>query len=155
MRLEFKKLSEVPESIGLLARWYWEEWARHDGVSIARVEKMLQKYLSGGREASIVCGFLAGNLVCGAQLKERENKNYPQFQDWVGGAFVHKDHRNQGYGGLVIQETIRHAISLGVETLYLQTVRKDGGLYSVLGFSPVCETRHGRYDVLIMSKRLI
>lgn len=155
MKLAFEMLSAVPDSLGVLAEWYWKEWARYDGISVNEVKSKLKRFLSDTRAASLVCGFLSGNLVCCAQLKERENKDYPQFWDWVGGVFVHESYRNQGYGKLVIEEIIRHARSFGIEVVYLQTVRKDGGLYSSLGFAPVCEARHGRYEVMIMSKRIV
>ena len=80
-----------------------------------------------------------------AQLKYREMaETFPDYEHWLGGVYIAPEYRGRAIGSALADEIARRAPYCGLETLYLQTERLDGGLYRELGWKPVTRVKvHG------------
>jgi len=154
MNIEYRLLADCPNSLDQIANWYFEEWVEKEGVPKAELKADLRRFVSTDISSCAVCGFHQGRLVSTAQLKLRENKNFPNFVHWIGGVYVDNAYRGSGAGSGVVRHAISIAEARGVVELYLQTEKTDGGLSPELGFKPVCTAKHGGSDVTIFRRNL-
>ena len=103
----------------------------------------------------ILVGWAEDDICAVAQLKFREMEDlFPEKEHWLGGVFVPESHRGQGYGSRIAEKITALAPAYGVSTLYLQTERLDGGIYSQLGWQPVERVDNGGLEVLVMERHL-
>ena len=155
MRIELELLGERPEFLPILAQWYFDEWGElTKTVSPQAMEQRLQEYLNIDRIPLVVTASNEGVLLGAVQLKYREMSIYPEKEHWIGGVYVGVAYRNQGLAAKIIERTVQLAQSFGVKTLHLQTLRKDGGLYSRLGWHSVEEVNYRGIDVLVMERNI-
>ena len=80
----------------------------------------------------------------------------PGQSHWLSGVYVDLPWRSRGIASSLCSEILDAARSRGVEQLYLQTERLDGGLYAKLGWMPLGH-HHEEYGVeqLVMVKDLL
>ena len=153
--IKFVNLADQPESIALVAKWYYDEWGRLSTSS--SFESTLEKVSTQSNKDRIplhVLG-LAGSKVVGViQLKFQENKTYPKGSHWIGGVYVASEARGKGVGEALVSKISEVAKSFEVRELYLQTERQDGGVYSKCGFQPIETVMYNGMDVLVMRKIL-
>jgi GNAT superfamily N-acetyltransferase len=149
-------LADRPEALSLIAHWYYDEWARHvPGETPAIVRARLErKYLNRDRVPLILLAERGGEVVGAAQLKFREMSIYPEREHWLGGVYVATAQRGTGVGADLVEGVVRVARELGVETLHLQTLRLDGGLYTALGWALREQVRYEGREVRVMARRL-
>lgn len=53
---------------------------------------------------------------------------------WIGMLVVHKEHRKNGFGTLLMKRAMNYLLDLGVETMKLEAVPEIANLYRKLGF---------------------
>ncbi len=154
--LAFACLADRPRALPVVARWYYDEWARLvPGETPAIVEARLrEKYLNRDRVPLILLAELEGEVVGAAQLKFREMSIYPEREHWLGGVYVDPGRRGAGIGARLVERTAGLARRLGVATLHLQTLRLDGGLYAALGWTPRERVVYEGREVRVMARRL-
>lgn len=155
--MKFDLLAHRRYAIPVLGRWYHREWGirLHDESEADSVERVME-FLNEDKIPFIVVASEDDEILGAAQLKYREMGDlFPEKEHWLGGVYVPPAHRGQGIGRKLVQEIANRAPNHGVETLYLQTERLDGGLYRHLGWRPVTQVRHHGIDVLVMEKRLV
>ena len=140
----------------IIAGWYFHQWGhRVPGETEARSLERLEEYLHRDRIPFILVGLVNADICAVAQLKYREMADiYPEKEHWLGGVFVPEEHRNRGYGGRMAEQIATLAPSYGVKTLYLQTDRLDGGIYSRLGWHPIERVNNRGLEVLVMERQL-
>lgn len=151
LRLEL--LGQRPELLPQLAQWYFDEWGELTKAGSPQVmEERLQDYLNIDKIPLVVVASGEGGFMGAVQLKYREMTIYPEKEHWIGGVYVAEPWRGQGVAAAIIDRVVELALGLGVKTLHLQTIRKDGGLYRRLGWEPAAEVNYRGIDVLVMQR---
>ncbi|OLQ85488.1 GNAT family N-acetyltransferase [Vibrio ponticus] len=150
--METTLLTDHQADINKIARWYYKEWS-HIAPNIT--EEMVRdsvaskaNKLNGMPLALVVrCD---NQLVGVAELKFHENKNYPQYEHWLGGVYVDQAYRGRGIATQLVTAAKEKAVSLGVEELYLQCESHNIGLYKNQGFVELHAAEHHLVTTTIM-----
>ncbi len=149
-------LADDADALKVVSRWYYDEWAgKIPGISINTIKEKLSQY--GNRDCAplLVVADDDGEFVAAAELKIREMSIYPDREYWIGGVYVTESHRGRGLATRMVQEVIRRAKEIGIETLHLQSEQLDGGLYTRIGFTPIEQVEYGGHQVVVMEYILI
>jgi GNAT superfamily N-acetyltransferase len=154
--LDFALLADRPETIPIIARWYFDEWAeRSPGATVASICANLEKYLNRTTVPLLVLAVDHDDILGVASLKYREMDIYPDREHWLGGVYVPTVHRGRSVGSRVVENVVERARSLNVSTLHLQTDRLDGGMYGRLGWKESERVTYRGREVLVMERRLL
>lgn len=155
--MQFHALSEHPEWMPLLARWYFDTWGRHvPGHTLADEQQRLEVFLQADELPLLLVAVDNDVPVGAAQLKFHERTERPERLHWLGGVYVAPSHRGTGLAATLIDALVVRGTPLGVRDLYLQTEVDDGGLYARLGWQPLESTRHASgVPVRIMWRPLV
>jgi len=148
-------LTEAPHHVPTIAKWYYEEWGKDQGLTFEEEVTRQEVYLhpDGGLPMMLIA--TEGNQLAGAtQLKFYEMPQYPDYEYWIGGVYVDAPFRGKGLASRLVQEAYRMAGSYDVPALYLQTQNMTGGLYRKLGWEPIHQTISHGLDTLVMVNRL-
>ena len=153
--MKIELLADHPELAETIGRWYWDEWGEVAGESVEASIERTRSFMSREGPPMIVLArddeSAGGEWLGAAQLKIREMSTYPEFEFWLGGVYVPESARGQGVGARLVGAVISQARAAGIERLYLQTERLDGGMYRRHGFEPVEETVYNEVRVLVMT----
>lgn len=154
--MQFQYLADRPEAVTRVARWYYEQWGYlHREASLERMLEDVRRYLNRGVMPYILLATEDDAILGAAELKYREMaETFPDYEHWLGGVYVAPEYRGRAIGSALADEIARRAPSCGVETLYLQTERLDGGLYRKLGWQPVTRVKVRGPEVLVMRRFL-
>ncbi len=148
-------LSETPEAIAQIAKWYSDEWGYIGaGRSTSELELKLADYLNSDKLPLIIIAQEENKLIGAAQLRFHEMDIYPDREHWLGGVYVEASSRGQGVAERLIGAIINKAKALGVTSLNLQTEDKSGGLYTKLGWQAVEQVTYHGIKVLVMEKSI-
>jgi GNAT superfamily N-acetyltransferase len=143
--LAFTLLATRPQAIRRVAQWWCDEWglpSRHS--SFDEYVHELQALVPGVLPIHILAE-QAGSVVGVATLKVKiDHPVIPGQSHWLSGVYVDPPCRNRGIASSLCSEILDAARSRGVEQVYLQTERLDGGLYAKLGWTPL--GRHNEED---------
>jgi GNAT superfamily N-acetyltransferase len=151
--MEFELLADNEEAIPILAGWYYREWGYLSKENnLENVTVKLQAYLNTDKIPLIILAVENGEILGACQLKYREMDIYPEKEHWLGGVYVAVNHRGNRVSEKLINKLVSIAIEFGVQKLYLQTQRPDGGLYSRLGWQPIERVNYHGVEVLVMEK---
>lgn len=153
--MQFINLADRPEFVPLIAEWYFSEWGKN------RPERTLQTTLASIRDQMCrdriplhLIAMKKDDLLGVAQLRFHEMEIYPEKEHWLGGVYINPEFRGKGLATILVRKMIELAESFQVETLYLQTVKLDGGIYSKLGWIPEERVTYRGVDVLVMQKKV-
>jgi GNAT superfamily N-acetyltransferase len=151
--IEFALLTDRPEEIPRVARWWCDEWGlpeRHSSFAeyvrelAALADEMLPMHLIAER---------AGQVVGVATLKIKvEHAVVPGQSHWLSGVYVEPSWRRRGVATALCQKIVLVATKKSITRLYLQTECLDGGLYKRLGWTPLRQHHEGGVTQLIMVK---
>jgi len=153
--IEIDYLANHTESLEEIANWYEDEWGYLRELSgLPPYIERLPEYLNTEKLPLMVLARLGGVAVATAQLKFREMDIYPDYEHWLGGVYVAKDHRLFGIASRIVERVILEAERFGIRRLYLQTEKLDGGLYRRLGWEPLERVEYMGRSVLVMSRSI-
>lgn len=152
--MEIKSLSVVPGAINRIAGWYFSEWGHFSPAqSQENIAQSLSDYLPDEGLPQALVALENGEPIGVAQIKFHELSLYPQHVHWLGGVFVKPEYRGKSVGTELVQNAMNLARRCGVEEIYLQTLRLDGGLYGLLGWERIEEFEHKNFTKLLMVYR--
>ena len=135
-----------------IAKWYLDEW----GYTVPNItfdmvhKKILEKSKSKVELPLMFVIHDEQELVGVAELKFRENKNFPKYEHWIGGIYVSSEHRGKGYSTILIEKAKSHALEQGINLLYLQCEDKNINLYLKQNFKALHQTEHNSVKTTIM-----
>lgn len=153
--MKFELLADKPEAIDLVAHWYFEEWGRlNPDASVTSIARRLSQSMNRDKPPLLLLAVEDGAVLGAAELKVQEMAIYPDKEYWLGGVFVAPHYRGRGIGAQLVERIILLAGKFGIEELWLQTERLDGGLYSVHGWQPFESICYRGANVLVMRKRI-
>ena len=151
--MEFVYLADQPEALPVVAEWYYLQWGREHGMkSVKEAEEILTGYLNRDDIPLVILAREKGEILGAVQLKYYEMDIYPNKEHWLGGVFVPEKHRGRKIGRKLVKHATDIAKSQGVDILYLQTEKLDGGLYKKLGWKPIEQVNYRGKTVLVMKK---
>jgi GNAT superfamily N-acetyltransferase len=147
-------LAECPEEIPRVAQWWCDEWGlptRHS--SFDEYVHELQSLVPGTLPIHVLA-IQAGSAVGVATLKVKiDHPMVPGQTHWLSGVYVDQTSRRRGIASLLCSEILEIARSRGIDRVYLQTKRLDGGLYAVLGWTPLGGAREADgVEQIVMGK---
>lgn len=155
MAVNFVCLADRPDALETIANWYFDEWGHsRPGAAQEHIVTKLEGSMNRDRLPLVVLAVDGPEVIAAAELKYHEMSIYPEREHWLGGVYVASEHRGRGLAARLIEHAVAIAASLGVEVLNLQTQRRDGGLYSRLGWQPVEQVNYRGIDVLLMQRRI-
>ncbi len=153
MNLEL--LIDHPDAVPQVARWYIAAWGHEDPEETAeKIRLRIGAKLSRDRLPVHFVAVEEGQVIGTAQLKIREMDIFPEREHWLGTVLVAPEARGRGTDSELCEGVARAARSRGIETLFLQTVLLNGGLYAKLGWQPVEQVHYRGQDVLVMAREL-
>lgn len=151
--MEFAFLADRPEALPIVAEWYFRQWGyRRPGMTLADAHADLRRYLNRDDLPLMLLALEGDEVIGAAQLKFREMSLYPEREHWLGGVYVEDGCRGAGVASQLVERIAALARAFQVETLHLQTVREDGGLYARLGWQADERVHYKGDDVLVMSR---
>lgn len=153
--MNFEYLADHKDKIPTIAKWYFDQWGDLEADnSLGKTILKLHNYLNRDKIPLLILAFDNHDTLGVAQLKYHEMKIFPEREHWIGGIFVPKQHRGKKIGQKLVEEIENLAKSLGVNTLYLQTRKLNGGMYKDLGWIPLEKVEYRGIEVLVMEKRV-
>lgn len=157
VRLDFVPLSERPDAIPQVARWWCDEWG------LPRRHESFEAYLS--ELASLrpdklplhVLALSEGHVAGVATLKDQSASHslLPDFQHWLSGVYVPPAMRGRGIATALCLKMVDLAKTRGAARLHLLTEDLDGGLYAKIGWKPVREVHVEGIDLLVMARDVL
>lgn len=153
--MDFVYLADRPDAIPTIAEWYFNQWGYlHEVNSVEKTIRILQHYLNRDEIPLVLLAVEEDEIIGAVQLKYYEMNIYPKKEHWIGGVYVSPTHRRRKVAERLVQKAIGIAKTNGVERLYLQTQKQDGGLYKRLGWKPLEKVKYRGQEVLVMKKLL-
>lgn len=150
--MKISYLADHPDESAKIAQWYFDEWGhRNQQISYETVlDKVSSKAISrkGFPLAFIIHDH--DDLVAAVELKIQENKDFPQYEHWLGGVYVLETERGKGYAEALISKAKAHVETLGITALYLQCQEHNLNLYRKYGFRALHEASHDGVKTTIM-----
>ena len=140
MPLDFVSLSDRPDAIPKVARWWCGAWRLPQRrKSLESYENELARCVKPGALPLHLLALSDNTLVGAATLKDQSalHKLFHDFQYWLSGVYVSSALRRKGIATALCLKIIDIAHTKGMTRLYLQTEALDGGLYAKIGWKPV------------------
>jgi len=155
MSIDIEYLADHSEFVPQIASWYFSEWGHKEpNNSIERISERLNTNLNRNHLPIPIVAIENGKLVGIAQLKIREMAIYPNREFWLGGVYVDSLARGKGIGELLVRRIEEISKQLGINELYLQTEKLNGGLYAKLKWLPIEQVDNKNVQIVIMQKKL-
>lgn len=150
--MEISLLADHPHEVSKIAKWYFDEWGDSTpGITQEIVlEKVREKSINRNKIPMTIVAYIDGELVGALELKIRENKHYPEYENWIGGVFITPSHRGHGIANQLLDKAKKLAIELGVQRLYLQCESFNIPLYLKNGFTVLHQAQHHGIEITIM-----
>jgi len=153
--LRFDFLSNCPDYVPLVIRWWHSVWADRMGSDFPALERQLKDSLSTTGFPIHALAFEGDEPIAVAAFKLHELEDlFPDRQYWLGSVYVTESRR----GKQVASQMTRHIVDLardrGLPHLYLQTQNTSGGLYARLGWKALQELNVHGEQTLLMIKHL-
>ncbi len=151
--MEISLLADHPHEAPKIAKWYYDEWARiaQNVTEEMVLEKVIEKSVNREEIPLSLVAHLDGELVGVLELKIRENRNYPEYENWIGGVFTHPRHRRKGIAQILLASAKEKAASIGIKKLYLQCESFNVELYLNHGFKVLHQAQHHEIETTIMA----
>lgn len=155
-KITIKFLSEAPELSTIIAKWYYDEWGTDNAsMTLEAMHDIVQKKTANKDQLPLsLVVFVDGHIAGVAELKYRENKNFPEYTHWLGGIFVAPQYRGLGLASKLINKAKAVAEKLNVKQLYLQTEPKNISLYEGHNFKQLHTADHMGIQTTIMVTNL-
>ena len=156
-QFDFMPLSERPDAIPQVARWWCLEWGlpqRHESM-----ESYLSELasLKPGKLPIHLLALSERNIVGVATLKDQSalHQLFPDFQYWLSGVYVPPALRSRGIATALCLKMVDIAKTRGVTRLHLVTDDLDGGLYAKIGWNPIRQVHVDDLDLLVMARDVL
>ena len=148
--IEIKHLEDVPHLAPTVARWIEEEWRRlpiHDYFD----DVVTGKPRVSGLPQTLVAVH-DGVAIGTVSLLRDDMETRPDLNPWVGCLFTERPYRNQRLGTELVRAAERVAETLGIDELFLYTVR-HANLFARLGWEKFGEEAYEGEICTLMRRR--
>lgn len=152
MQIEIIPLYQNRSAVSLVADWYYHEWGYlNPSATASGIEAKLASQLDSVKLPQPFVAVAGHDVIGAVELKIREVPDFIDYEHWIGGVYVTLMQRGKGVGTEIVKNVVDIAANeYGIKTLYLQTEKLDGGLYSRLGFTEVARFKYDGLERLVM-----
>ena len=152
--MEIEYLADHTDTIPILARWSYEEWAYlHPERTISDVEQLMLERSNKNKIPLCLIAFENEKVVGMIALKDHDLESRPNLSPWLAGLYVEERHRKRGIGKALVSAIEIVAAELGVNRLYLYTPGQEL-FYLQLGWSITEHTEWNGHMVTVMEKEV-
>jgi GNAT superfamily N-acetyltransferase len=152
--LDIKYLADCPETVYILAGWFYDEWGGNNPALSPRIlEEALKERLNKDKLPLCLVGLYDNRPVATASLRIREMETHPQYPDWLGSVYVIPEVRGRGFGRMIVRAAVNEARRLGLESLYLYTRNKEQ-FYAKSGWKVHEHVEYRKRSAIIMKLML-
>jgi GNAT superfamily N-acetyltransferase len=147
--VQILRLSETPEHTDVVARWLWQEWGEHSGVSLEETRvRLLDPFECPPTLLALVGSEPAG--VIGFRRFQRRGE--PERSLFIDAIFVAEPFRGRGIGSALLNQALASARPHAAE-LFVYTERRDW--YEARGWQPADDETSGASAVLVYPFALV
>jgi GNAT superfamily N-acetyltransferase len=142
MNQRIVSIADVPEALSTIIEWerneWGDEWADIVAGSTTR-DDIPTIFVALEDEKPVGC----------AMLIKYDMMTRKDLTPWIGGVFVHPDHRNQGIASSLMKHALEKACALNIPTWWLYTA-SSRELYARLGWQYTETATYDGVPVTIM-----
>lgn len=111
--------------------------------------KKLKLHLNTNSLPITFVAFHEGEFIGTTSLRVTDIHSYTQVSPWLGSVIIVPEKRNQGFGTLLVEETMKKAIQLGIDTWYLYTPNRES-FYAKMGWKKIDLVTHNQTPGVVM-----
>jgi N-acetylglutamate synthase-like GNAT family acetyltransferase len=155
--MEIKFLKDYPESILLIAQWYYAEWKaiyEASGMSLEDVKRTVEERANTDRIPLAVVGLDSGRVIGTGCIKEHDMDTRMDLTPWLAGIYVEQTQRRKGHGSMIVRRLEEIVRKFGMEKLYLYTPR-SAAFYERLGWREHEIATYKSQHITIMERILL
>jgi GNAT superfamily N-acetyltransferase len=155
MKFVIDYLTDHPNFIPTLARWYHEEWGHfHPETTIEQRIAGLKERCAKTSDIPITLIAKTGGQVVGtASLVKHDMEVHLELSPWLSSVYVAKKHRSQGIGSQLVRRIVQEAANTRAKILYLFTPDREG-FYARLGWQMLYREKYRGQQVALMKTRI-
>ena len=148
-------LSDVPEVIPTLARWYKEQWAAwFASMTPAEIEADFRLLLKSNRlPLGLVALNTSGQPIGVCSIRSGTFDPYPHAGPWLRGLYVTPDERGKSIAGHLIRAAEQCAAQLPVTKLYAAT-HSATGTFERAGWLGFDQVLHDGQKLIIFGRQV-
>lgn len=132
MSYEITYLADHPHHLDTIAKWYWEEWDKHEGWNIERSLKFAKNGCNKNR-LDIILLAVNEEDECLGTVQLRQNwglgnetpEKLKQYSPWLGSLYVHPEHRGKTIGSDLCKALMQATQDIGIKKCYAATAELD------------------------------
>ncbi len=153
MQLDY--LLNYEQHIPTIATWFHRQWNHlNPNRTKAQVIDMIYTHLNTDK-LPIIYVAIENSLPIGAvMLRISDMEGYPQFSPWLSSLFIAPEHRNRGYGKILMRHCLEAAKNMKFTKIYLNTEDQESW-YTPMGWQSVVTVDYRGFPTTIMKKDLI
>ena len=132
MPYEITYLANHPHHTDTVAKWYWEEWDRHEGWELSRSFQFAKNGCHKDKLDIVLIALNEINECIGTiQLRKKWGigneapKHLKKYSPWLGSLYVRPDHRGARVGFDLCSALEQAAIGIGIKKCYAATSHLD------------------------------
>ncbi len=155
--MEIRFLKDYPDSVLLIAQWYYAEWRaiyEASGMSLEDVRKTVEERANTDKIPLAVVGLDSGRVIGTGCIKAHDMDTRMDLTPWLAGIYVEQTQRGKGYGSMIVRGLEEIARKFGMERLYLYTPR-SAAFYERLGWQKYEIATYKGQRVTIMERMLL
>lgn len=151
--IRIANLAAHPDLLPIVAKWLWQEWARHKGRSIEQViTRLAARQATLGPEQTFVV-LDRDTPAATASLVHHDLDPRPDLTPWLASVYVDPAYRGRGHAVRLVHAVEAAAMAGGIRRLWLHS-EHAAGLYAKLGWiADGPEVDHG-HAVTLMHRDL-
>ncbi|MEM6812562.1 MAG: GNAT family N-acetyltransferase [Pseudomonadota bacterium] len=132
MSYEIEYLADHPHHLPTVAKWYWQEWDRHEGWDIERSTSFAEQGCNKDK-LDIILIAMNDSQDCIGTIQLREEwglgdeipQKLREYSPWLGSLYVHPDYRFKKLGFDLCEQIKKAAIEIGIKSCYAATSHLD------------------------------
>ncbi len=150
--MEITYLKEKPQFIPDLARLIHAEWGYlYPKRTVEDLVGPLKKNINTDRVPLTLVAVENDMLIGTVSLEEYDMDTRMEYTPWLASLYVLPEYRNTGLAEKLVERATAQARALGVQTLYLFTLKPHAGFYENRGWQVLEKTVYRGERVTILS----
>lgn len=153
--MEITNLKDKPQFIPDLARVIHNEWGYlYPRRTVGDLKSALQKNLNTDRVPLTLIAVENDALVGTVSLEAYDMETRMEYTPWLASLYVLPEYRNTGLARKLVERATAQAGALGVQTLYLFTLKPHARFYETRGWQVLEKTVYRGERVTILALHL-
>ncbi len=133
MPTQIVTIADRPDLAATVARWIWNEFSRHDGYTLERLEPLFAAATARRGAPQCFVALEDGRPVATANLALQDLDERPNLTPWLAGVYTIPEARNRGHAKRLIAAVEAACQAAAIPTAWLYTNTAEP-LYAALGW---------------------